>query len=256
MSEISAKAVMELRNKSGVSMMVCKKALVEAGGDIEKAIDILRKSGAEKADKKAGRATGEGAIAVSGRAAVSLRCETDFVARNDDFLRILEELVAIAAEQGAAAAEAQFEQQRADLVTKLGENISFGEAVVVDGGTVAGNYIHSNRKLAAVVTLDGGNEDLARDLAMHVVASSPEVIRPEEISDELVAKEKTIWAEQLKNEGKPAEIIDKIMLGKEKKFREEGALLKQSFVKDPEITIEALLQQEGAAVVRFARIEV
>ncbi len=256
MSEISAKAVMELRNKSGVSMMACKKALVEASGDLEKAIDILRKAGAEKADKKAGRATSEGAVAIAGRAAVSLQCETDFVARNESFSATLQELADVANSKGTEEAKSRFEQQRAELVAQLGENISFGEAVVIKGGSVIGSYIHSNNKLAGLVALDGGDEELARDIAMHIAANSPQVIRPEEISDELVAKEREIWEEQLKNEGKPAEIIGKIMLGKEKKFREEGALLKQAFVKDPEISIETLLQKSGAKVVQFARVEV
>jgi elongation factor Ts len=247
---------MELRNKMGVSMMACKKALVEADGDIEKAIDILRKSGAAKADKKADRATGEGAVAISGRAAVSLRCETDFVARNDDFISALQDLADEANANGENAAKAKFESKKTELITQLGENISFGEEKVIPGGDTVGSYLHSNRKIAGIVALTGGSEELAKDIAMHVVANSPQVIAPEDISEELVAKEKEIWAEQLKNEGKPENIIEKIMMGKEKKFREEGALLKQSFVKDPEITIEALLKKSGAEVESFVRMEV
>ncbi len=256
MSDISAKTVMELRNKTGVSMMQCKKALVEAGGDLEQAIDILRKAGAEKAGKKSDRTTGEGAIAISGRAAVSVQCETDFVARNDDFLEYLSELADEASAEGVEKVAEKFESERADYITKLGENLTFGEAVVIDEGEVVGDYLHSNRKLAGLVAIEGGSEELARDLAMHAVANAPQVISPDEVSDELVAKEKEVWAEQLKNEGKPAEIIDKIMLGKEKKFREESAFIKQPFVKDPEMTVEQLLQKNGATIVRFARIAV
>lgn len=237
-------------------MMACKKALVEAGGDMEKAIDNLRKAGIEKADKKAERSTSEGAVAVAGRTAVSLRCETDFVARNEDFLALLNTLVTTADAKGAQAAQEQFETERAALITKLGENITFGEAVTVASGSTVGSYVHSNRKLAAIVTLEGGDSETARDIAMHVVANSPQVVSPAEIPNDLVAKEKEIWAEQLKKEGKPAEIIEKIMLGKEKKFREENALIKQPFVKDAEKTVEQVLAQSGATVTGFVRVAV
>lgn len=256
MAEVSAKAVMELREKTGVSMMACKKALQEASGDFEKAIEVLRKSGAEKAIKKADRETGEGAVAVAGHAVVSVRCETDFVARNEQFLAFLQHLAEVADKDGAAAAEKLFETERAGLVAKLGENISFGEARVLTGGTVVGSYVHSNRKFAGIVALEGGNDELARDLAMHVVASSPEVLTPEEIPASLVSKEKEIWTDQLKREGKPEAIIEKIMLGKEKKFREENALIKQPFVKNQEITVEALLGQSGAKAAGFLRVKV
>lgn len=256
MSEIQASVVMELRNKTGVSMMACKKALVEAGGDVTKATEILRKAGLEKADKKADRSTGEGAVAVSGRTAVSLRCETDFVARNEAFLTLLDTLVHKAEADGSAAAQAYFENERAALITKLGENITLGEVVTVASGDTVGSYVHSNRKLAAIVTLVGGNAEVARDIAMHVVANSPQVITPDEIADDLVAKEKEVWAEQLKKEGKPEAIVEKIMLGKEKKFREENALIKQPFVKDAEQTVESVLAAHGATATGFVRIAI
>jgi elongation factor Ts len=256
MADISAKTVMELRNKMGVSMMACKKALVEADGDMEKAIDILRKSGAAKADKKANRETGEGAAAVFGRAVLSLRCETDFVARNEDFIDALNNLVKEADANGEESAKEMFESNKTDLITKLGENISFGEGKVLTEGDTVGGYLHSNRKIATLVSLSGGTEELAKDIAMHVAANAPQVISPEDVADEDVAKEKEIWAQQLKNEGKPENIIEKIMMGKEKKFREEGALLKQPFVKDPEVTIEKLLQDAGAQIESFVRITV
>jgi elongation factor Ts len=256
MTDISAKAVMELRKKTGVSMMACKKALAEANGDMEAAVDILRKAGAAKADKKSDRATGEGAVAVSGRAVVSVQCETDFVARNEAFLDFVTSLAALADGDGEEAAKAKFEEQKAEMITKLGENLSFGEAVVVPGGDTFGGYVHSNNKIASVVSLTGGSEDIARDLAMHVVASSPQVISPADISDELVEKEKEIWAEQLKNEGKPEQIIEKIMIGKEKKFREENALEKQAFVKDPDVLVEKLVADAGGQIESFVRVEV
>ncbi len=256
MADISAKMVMDLRNKMGISMMACKKALVEAEGDMEKAVDILRKSGAAKAGKKSDRTTSEGAVAASGRGAVSLKCETDFVARNEDFLKILQELAEEINKNGEEAAQDLFEAKKTELITQLGENISFGEGKLISGGDQVGSYIHSNNKIVSIVALTGGSEELARDIAMHVAANAPQVIAPEDISDELVAKEKEIWAQQLKNEGKPEQIIDKIMMGKEKKFREEGALLKQDFVKNPEVTIEQLLSQAGAEIESFVRIDI
>lgn len=256
MADISAKAVMELRNKMGISMMACKKALVEAGGDMEKAIEALRKSGAAKAEKKSDRETAEGAIAVSGRGIFSLQCETDFVARNEDFLSFAQDVANEANTNGEEAAQALFDSKKTDMITQLGENMVFGEVKVLSEGDTVGAYVHSNRKVASVVALTGGTEDLARDIAMHVTASSPQVLSPEDISDELVEKEKEIWSEQLKNEGKPEQIIEKIMMGKERKFREESALLKQSFVKNPDQTIEQLVSDAGATIEAFVRVEV
>lgn len=254
MAEITAKAVMELRAKTGVSMMACKKALVEANGDMNAAIDILRKTGAAKAEKKGDRDTSEGAVAVSGGAAISLQCETDFVGRNDDFLALAQELADEAATNGEEAAKAMFEKKKTDAITKLGENITFGEAKVLKAGDTVGRYIHSNNKIAVVVAITGGTEDMARDVAMHIAASSPQVISPDEVDDTLVAKEKEIWTEQLKNEGKPEQIMEKILMGKEKKFREENALLKQNFVKNPDQTIEEFLGD--ATIEAFVRLEV
>jgi len=256
MADISAKAVMELRAKSGVSMMACKKALVEANGDTEVAMEILRKKGAAKAADKADRATSEGAIAVVGRAVVALNCETDFVAKNTDFLNFAERLAAVASEKGSEAAEELFESEKAEMIAKLGENIMLGQIATMEVGEIVGAYIHSNNKLAGVVALNGGTEEVARDIAMHAVASNPSVLSPDEIDDTIVAKEREIWTVQLQNEGKPEQIIEKILLGKEKKFREENALLKQAFVKNSEISVEAFAQENGAEIVAFLRIAV
>jgi len=142
-----------------------------------------------------------------------------------------------------------------DAFVKLGENIQIGDKKVLEGDMI-GSYIHSNSRIGVLVSLDGGNAELAKDIAMHVAATNPQCISPDQVSDELVEKEKEIWKDQLAQEGKPAEIMDKIMMGKEKKFREENALVKQAFVKDPEKTIEQLLQEAGATVKDFGRIEV
>lgn len=254
MADISAKAVMELRKKMGVSMMACKKALVEADGDMDKAIDILRKSGQAKAAKKGDRETTEGAAATSGRAAVSLYCETDFVARNEDFLRFVQSLADEANSKGEEAAKSLFETKKTEIITQLGENITFGEGKVIEGGDTLGHYVHSNKKIAVVVALSGGTEAMANDIAMHIAASAPQVISPEEVDDALLEKEKEIWTEQLKNEGKPENIVEKILLGKEKKFREENALIKQNFVKNPDQTVEEFLGD--ATVESFVRIAV
>lgn len=256
MADISAKAVMDLRAKSGVSMMACKKALVESNGDAEAAMEILRKKGAAKAADKADRATAEGTIAVIGRAAVALNCETDFVAKNADFIAFAEKLAQTVNAEGVSAAEALFEAEKTDLITKLGENITLGSVVVLDGGSVVGAYIHSNNKLAGLVALDGGSEEVARDIAMHTVAASPGVLSPDEVDEETVSKEREIWLEQLKNEGKPEQILEKILFGKEKKFREENALLKQAFVKNPEVSVEQFATDNGAKIVSFLRLSV
>jgi elongation factor Ts len=252
---ISAKEVMDLRKQTGVSMMACKKALEEANGDAEAAIEILRKQGDAKAAKKSDRATSEGGVAIHGNAIVSVQCETDFVARNEDFIAFVEDLAAEASANGADAAKAKFEAEKVEKISQLGENLVFGEAYTIDADVVAG-YVHSNRKVACLVGLTGGNADVAADVAMHATAMNPEVLSPEEVSDELVEKEKEIWKEQLLAEGKPEAILDKIMMGKEKKFREDSALIKQPFVKEQDKTVEEYAKENGAEVVKFVRVAV
>jgi elongation factor Ts len=243
---------MALRHKTGVSMMECKKALTQAGGNETTAIEILRKKGADKAAGKSDRTAEEGAVALSGNAIVSVKCETDFVARNDDFIEFVQSLADEAAEHGEDAAREKFEEEKAEKITQLGENLVFGEAKVLEG-EVIGGYIHSNRKVGALASLSGGNESIATDIAMHVTAMNPAVTSPDEVSDDLVVKEKEIWKEQLREEGKPAEIIEKIMMGKEKKFREESALIKQPFVKEQGMTVEEYADKNRASVTGFAR---
>lgn len=252
---ITAAQVNELRKRTGISMMQCKKALVEAEGNEEKAIEILRKKGAAKAAAKADRETSEGVVAAKvegGKAViVKLSCETDFVAKNEDFLAIANNAMAKALESGVEVAKTEAEPAMKELFTKLGENMAI-EVKVLEGGV--GEYVHTNGKLGAIVSLQNADEEKARDVAMHITAMNPEVVLPEEISEELVAKEKEIWSAQLAEEGKPAEIMEKIMLGKEKKFREEAALVKQAFVKNGEQTIEQYLGDNK--VLTFVRLAV
>lgn len=237
-------------------MMAVKKALVEAGGDEEKAIEILRKRGEAKSAEKSDRETGEGAVAISiqgNKACIAaLRCETDFVARNDDFVKLAQDVADKYLEKGEAAQE-ENESMVREAVNTLGENIQIGEYVLVNA-PVIGGYVHSNRKIGVLIGLSGGSEDKAKDVAMHAAAMNPLVKNPTEVSDELVAKEREIWVEQLKNEGKPENIMDNILKGKEKKFREESALTAQVFVKDNNVTVGQFL--EGAEVAEYVRIKI
>ena len=256
MSDISASDVAALRSRTGVSILECKKALEEAGGDQEKAIELLRKRGEAQAVKKADREQTEGYIfsaEASGKVAiVLLHCETDFVSRNPDFQSFGQELADLAVNDGADAVKND-EGKISDAVNQLGENISLGDVQVIEGSTL-GAYVHTNGKIGVVISLDGGSEDLARDVAMHAAAMGPEFVSPDEVPQERVDQEKEIWKEQLAKEGKPAEIMEQIMGGKEKKFREESALLKQAFVKDPEKSIEQLLGD--ASVASYTRLAI
>lgn len=242
-----------LRELTGVSTMSCKKALEEAEGDEKLAIEILRKKGESKAAERTDRATKFGVVVVEngdGKAAIlSLGCETDFVAKNADFIQSAQNLASKLLKDGETA---DFSSEISDLNIKMGEKIEIKDKRIVEGKNL-GKYIHSNNKIAVIVSLTGGDEETAKDIAMHIAAMNPKVISPTEIAEEAVNKEKEIWSEQLKTEGKPENIIEKIMLGKEKKFREENALLTQPFVKNPEKTIESLLN--GIQIDGFWRLE-
>jgi elongation factor Ts len=255
MPDISAAAVAALRARTGVSILQCKKALEEAGGDEEKAIEILRKKGQAQAVKSAGREQFEGAIFIAEdekkAALVQLKCETDFVARGDDFVAFGQSLADTLLSKGEAAAKKIAEDSLPDIVQKLGENISLGETLIVDA-PVIGSYVHSNRKIGVIVGLGAGATTQAKDAAMHAAAMNPLYVKPEEVTDDRVEKEKEVWREQLKKEGKPEAIWDKIMMGKEKKFREENALVSQPFVKDPSKTVGQHIAP--ATVEKFVRV--
>lgn len=251
---VTAAAVQELRKKTGVGMLACKKALEEANGDMEKAIEILRKRGEAKAASKSDRETGEGRVGVSGRAILKLLCETDFVARNEQFIALTDELASMADSDGIEALKTHFESVRADKVQSIGENLVLADVQTVEGGDTTGAYVHSNGKLGALVVLEGGSEEHAKDVAMHAVAMDPMVANPSDVPAELIEKEKDIYREQLLAEGKPEQIIDKIIAGKVQKFCAERALTSQPFVKDPSQTVQEYLGD--AKVVAFVRMAV
>lgn len=265
MAAISAAQVKELRERTGLGMMECKKALVEAEGNIEKAIDELRKSSGLKAAKKAGRTAAEGVVllqvsADNTRALVlEVNSETDFVARDDNFLAFANEVLAKAFESRetdiAKLMEGDLESKREALVQKIGENISVRRAVEVEGAVVDG-YVHSNSKIAAVVALSGGNNELARDIAMHVTAVNPRVVKSEDMPAELIEKEREIIKAQPDMEGKPADIVEKMVGGRISKFLKENSLVDQPFVKNPDQKVGALVKAAGGEVLSFVRMEV
>jgi len=256
---VSAASVKELRERTGLGMMECKKALQEVDGDVDKAIEELRKNSGLKAAKKAGRTAAEGIVVVKSEGGygmiVEVNSETDFAAKNDDFVAFSNKV----ADQAFAAKSVEvaglLNEDREAIVQKIGENISPRRAVEVEGDIVAG-YVHSNNRLAALVALKGGNEELARDIAMHVTAVNPRVLTPEDMPAEEVQKEEDIIKAQPDMEGKPAEIVEKMMGGRIKKFLKENSLLEQPFVKNPDQTVGQLAKEAGAEVVAFVRLEV
>jgi elongation factor Ts len=253
---ITAAAVAALRARTGVPMLAVKTALEEAGGDEEKAIEILRKRGIAQAVKKSDRGQSEGAIFIAesnGKAAlVVLKCETDFVARNPDFVS-MGEAIAKAFLEGVDKGKSLADGKLPEAVQKLGENITLGETLEVQA-PVIGTYVHSNRKIGVIIGMESGDVTKAKDISMHAAAMNPMYVSPEEVSADSVAKEREIWKEQMKNDKKPADILEKIMLGKEKKFREESSLLKQPFVKDSSMTVEKYLS--GAKVTSYMRVAI
>lgn len=270
MANITAGMVKELRERTGLGMMDCKKALVEAGGDMDKAIDDLRKASGLKAAKKAGRIAAEGTvltkIAEDGNSGiiVEVNCETDFVARDENFLNfannVLEQAFVRRESDVAALMAGELENAREALVQKIGENISVRRIQILEFANVnegiVDSYVHSNNRIAVLVALKGGDDALARDIAMHVAAVNPVVVRSEDVSKELLAKESEIYSAQARESGKPEDIIEKMIQGRLRKFVAEISLLDQPFVKDPETNVGALLKKAGADVVSFVRFEV
>ncbi|MDP3244788.1 MAG: translation elongation factor Ts [bacterium] len=254
-----SKLVMQLRAQTGAGVLDAKKALEETNGDLAQAVDFLRKKGAVKAAAKAERVTKEGVIALAKQgskiAVAQLACETDFVARNSDFINTAEEfaqkLLTVSKEEFKTWAE---EKIKNELAVKIGENIQLGQFDVFTG-EVLGSYLHSNKKVAAVVILSGGTQELANDLAMQAAAMSPKYVRPEDVPADEAAKEKEICREQLKGEGKPENILEKIVAGKLAKFYEEVCLFKQSYIKDEDLTIEKLIAREAAKTGQEIKVE-
>ncbi len=267
--QITAALVKELRDRTGAGMMECKKALQASGGDVEAAIEEMRKSGLAKAAKKADRTAAEGTIVLKkdgGRAIlVEVNCETDFVTKGEDFQNFANAVGELVLKEAPVdleqlkslpmAGEESVEETRQQLVAKIGENIGVRRFVVMEIGGTLGSYLHGTR-IGVLVDLEGGDEALARDIAMHVAASRPQYLGMEDIPEEVLDKEREILSAQAAESGKPAEIIEKMVEGRLRKFVNEITLLGQPFVKDPDLTVGKLLEQAGAKVRDFARLEV
>jgi elongation factor Ts len=265
---ITAALVKELRERTAAGMMDCKKALEETNGDIEAAIELMRKSGQAKAAKKAGRIAAEGVILVKTAGnvgtVVELNCETDFVARDDNFVGFGQKVInaafanqendiekLLATDIGGATVE----ETRSTLVAKIGENMNVRRVLTLNTGDIVESYVHGGR-IGVLVALKGGSAELAKDVAMHVAASSPQFVKPEDVSAEVVDMERRIQLDIAMQSGKPQEIAEKMIEGRMRKFTGEISLTGQAFVKDPAITVGELLKQKGAEIITFVRYEV
>jgi elongation factor Ts len=264
---MSAALVKELRERTGLGLLECKRALAAAGGDVEQAIEEMRKSSGMKAAKKAGRTAADGVVVTrvaqdgSYGIVVEVNSETDFVARDENFLSFVNAVTDAAFEARqddvAALMAGELESSREALVQKIGENIGVRRIQIVSAENgVVGSYVHGNNRIAVLVELKGGDQDLAKDVAMHVAAVSPQVVSADDMPAELIEKEKEIYTAQALESGKPAEIVEKMIGGRVKKFLSENSLIEQPFVKDPETTVGKLVSGAGAEVVSFARFEV
>lgn len=269
--QITAELVKELRERTGAGMMDCKKSLQEADGDIEAAIEAMRKSGMAKAAKKSGRIAAEGRIQIkqnpeTGETVIlEVNSETDFVAKDENFGNFVERVADCVLAQKPADVESlmaqdvdgqTLEELRTQLVTKIGENISVRRFRVFKPQGTLGQYLHGNR-IGVLVDLNGGDEELARDIAMHIAGyhMPPVSISEEDVPEEMIGKEKAIFEAQAEESGKPAEIIEKMVSGKVRKFVQEVSLLTQPFIKDPDQTIGQLLNSAGATVNSFCRYQ-
>ncbi len=266
---ITASMVKELRERTGAGMMECKKALVETDGDLEAAAEALRKSGQAKADKKSGRVAADGRIVIaadgSKAVVVEVNSETDFVAKDENFAAFADAVAKAALSSGATDVAAlatvsledgrTVEAARTELVTKVGENISVRRAELVESNGSIGYYTHG-AKIGAAVALEGGDEALARDIAMHVAAINPTCIDESGVPAETLERERRIFSEQAAESGKPPEIVEKMVTGRVAKFLKEITLVGQPFVKDDKISVGKLLKDAGASVTAFSRFEV
>lgn len=268
MAEITAKMVAELRASTGLGMMECKKALVEVEGDMEKAIELLRIKSGTKADKVSGRTAAEGIIAhvIENNIAslVEVNCETDFVAKDQSFLAFANAAAKAVVEGNPAnvealgnisAGEQTIEEMRKAIIAKLGENISVRRFERLETQDNIMPYIHGT-KIGVLVEYKGGNEQVAKDVAMHIAASRPTCVSKDQVDPELIEKERHIYSEQAAQSGKPAEIVAKMVEGRVNKFLAEVTLLGQPFVKNPDVTIEKLLKEQGASVESFRFFQV
>jgi elongation factor Ts len=267
---ISAALVKELRERTGAGMMECKRALVDTGGDIEAAVEHMRKQGLAKADKKAGRIAAEGLVVIASTpdhktaAIVEVNCETDFVAGGEDFRSFAQAVGDLVLAQRPADMDAllalplgasSVEETRRSLIAKIGENIGVRRFEILSSAGIVGSYVHGTR-IGVLVSIEGGDDGLARDLAMHVAASRPQYVDESQIPGDFLAKEREILIEQAKGEGKPAEIVAKMVEGRLRKQLAEITLVGQPFIKDPDTKVGKLLGDHGATVKGFVRFEV
>ena len=262
---ISASMVKELRERTGLGMMDCKKALVEADGDMESAIDNLRKSSGMKAAKKAGRIANDGMISVKVSSdgqfgiMVEVNCETDFAARDENFIDFVQMVADKAYAERVTSIDDLLslgvEPLRESLVQKIGENISIRRVEVFTDPQVF-SYVHTNNKIGVLVSLEGGSEGLGKDIAMHIAATSPIVVSPDEAPVDMITKEREIYTVQANESGKPPEIAAKMVEGRIRKYLEEISLTEQAFVKDSDLTVGSLLEKEESRIVKFRRYEV
>jgi len=268
---VTASMVKELREATGAGMMDCKKALAETDGNMEEAIEFLRKKGMAGADKKAGRTAAEGVIAIAvsddkkKAAIVEVNCETDFVAKGDDFKTFADEIAAIVLTTGTIDVDAlmnekmangqSIDEKRREMIGKIGENMAVRRVELIESNGTIGQYQHGE-KIGVVVAMNGGDEVLVRDVAMHVAAANPSAISADDVDQEMLEKERKFQIEQAQDSGKPAEIIEKMIDGRMRKYLQDITLLGQAFVKDPDQTVEKLLKGSDASVSNFVRLEV
>lgn len=268
---ISAQLVKELRERTGAGMMECKKALVETNGDIEAAVDHMRKTGLAKADKKAGRIAAEGTLVFSASAdnkeitLAEVNCETDFVAMGDEFQAFAKRVAEVAREQGLTNVEAlsaaefangvSIDDRRRELIAKIGENMSVRRVITLktDAG-ILGSYLHG-KKIGVLVEIEGGDAELAKDLAMQVAAGNPIALDAQSLPQDFLDRENEIHRSKAQDSGKPANVIEKMVEGAMKKLFSEVTLLGQKFIKDQDITIEELLKRKNAKVIQYVRYE-
>lgn len=268
---ITAGMVKELREMTGAGMMDCKKALAETNGDMEAAVEFLRKKGMAGADKKAGRVAAEGVIAIAvsddkKKAAIAeVNCETDFVAKGDEFKDFANEIAQIALKTGSTDIDALYnekmasgktiDERRRELIAKIGENMAVRRLEQIETNGQIGQYQHGE-KIGVVVDMTGGDESLSRDVAMHIAALKPSAVSAADVDQEMVEKERRFQIEQAQDSGKPMDIIEKMIEGRMRKFLQDITLVGQAFVKNPDVTIEKLLKDNNASVAKFIRLEV
>ena len=259
MATVTAALVKELRERTGAGMMECKKALTETNGDIEVAIDNMRKSGAAKAAKKAGNVAAEGAIFIKQNdelaVALEVNCQTDFVAKDENFVKFAEEVAqaALTTQANVETLQADFENARVELVAKIGENINIRRVEYVKGEMLS-SYKHGIR--IGVIVAGKAEEETLKQVAMHVAASKPDFLNPEDVPADVVEKEKALQIEIAMNEGKPAEIAEKMVTGRMNKFTGEISLTGQAFIMEPKKTVGDILKEKNATISQFIRLEV